>query len=175
MWNQQSCTLLKSAFLSDPFSTTSLSNGCTSSSFLWNPPALTPPSHHPHQTPSLGPFRADVVKLQIQVRQSKVLLKAFGQGLTGEIWTSSPALLIKLWVLCPPFLLENLSGYWTKGRGMRHNETQRTGFSVSMLYVSFNLKFAHICSPTALERYLPNQDPMQTAASLTVWPPQSNQ
>ena len=53
---------------------------------------LSPRSHHPHQTPSLCPFRADFVILQIQVRQRRVLLEAFGQGLTGEIWTSSPAL-----------------------------------------------------------------------------------
>ena len=50
-----------------------------------------------NKTPSLCPFRANSVTLQIQVRQSRVFLEAFGQGLTGEIWTSSPALqLIKL-------------------------------------------------------------------------------
>ena len=47
--------------------------------------------------------------------------------------------------LIPPFLLENFSR--TKGWGM-------DGFG--MQYVSFSIKFAHICSLTALERYLPN-------------------
>ena len=45
-------------------------------------PLSTP--HHPYQTPSLCPFRADAVVLQIQVLQSRVLSEAFGQGLTGE-------------------------------------------------------------------------------------------
>ena len=58
----------------------------------------------------------------------------------------------------PPFLLANFSGCSTKGWGM-------DGFG--MKCVSFNLTFSHICSLTALERYLPNQNPMQTAASLT--------
>ena len=48
---------------------------------------------------------------------------------------------------------------------MRHKVRVMDGFG--MQYVSLNLKFAHTCSPTALERYLPNQNPMQTAASLT--------
>ena len=58
-------------------------------------------SHHPHQTPSLYPFRANVIVPQIQGHQSRVRFQTLGQGLTGEIWwTSSPALeLIKLWVL----------------------------------------------------------------------------
>ena len=56
---------------------------------------------------------------------------------------------------------------------MRHYKTyktQSTGYAMhgfGMQYLSFNLKFAHICSLTALERYLPNQNPRQTAASLT--------
>ena len=57
-------------------------------------------AYHPHQTPSLCPFSTDLVPLQIQVLQGGVLFKAFGQGLTGEIWTLSAAFeLIKLWVL----------------------------------------------------------------------------
>ena len=60
---------------------------------------LSPGSHHPHQTPSLCPFRANLVRTQTQIHQSRVIPEAFGQGLTGEIWwTPSPALLIKLWV-----------------------------------------------------------------------------
>ena len=55
------------------------------------------------QTPSLCPFSTP---LQIQVLQGGVLFKAFGHGLTGESWwTSSPALLIKLWVLSVLILL----------------------------------------------------------------------
>ena len=46
---------------------------------------LSPP-HHLHQTPSLCPFRADVVLLQIKVQQSGVLLERLGQGLTGDKW-----------------------------------------------------------------------------------------
>ena len=61
-------------------------------------------AYHPHRTPSLCPLSTDFVPLQIQVLQGGVLFKAFGQGLTREIWTLSAALeLIKLWVL-----LENL-------------------------------------------------------------------
>ena len=67
-----------------------------------------------NQTPSLCPFRADAVFKQIQIRQSRVLFEAFGQGLTGEIWTLSAALeLIKLWVLSV-LPSENLSS-----RGMK--------------------------------------------------------
>ena len=39
---------------------------------------------HPHQTPSLRPFRADVVILQIQARQGGVLLQSLGQCLEGQ-------------------------------------------------------------------------------------------
>ena len=115
-----------------------------------------PPSHHPYQTPSLCPFRPDFVPHQIQVLQSRVLSEAFGQGLTGEIWwTSSPALLIKLWVNSFLPVRENFSSYWTKGWGMD---------DFGMRYVSFNITFAHICSLTALERYLPkkNLNPSQS-------------
>ena len=38
---------------------------------------------HRHQTPSLSPFRADVVILQIQIRQGGVLFHGLGQGLEG--------------------------------------------------------------------------------------------
>ena len=90
-------TKLRSAFLSGPFM---LFQHFTDFTFKWlhlepYPEILqpvSPPSHHPHKTPSLCPFRANSVTLQIQVRQSRVLLEAFSQGLTGEIWTSSPAL-----------------------------------------------------------------------------------
>ena len=51
--------------------------------------------------------------------------------------------------LIPRFLLENFSSYWTKGWGMD---------DFGMQYVSFNIKFAHICSRTALERYLPKKN-----------------
>ena len=40
--------------------------------------------HHPHQTPSLSPCRANVVLQQIQVCQGRVLLQSFCQSLTGE-------------------------------------------------------------------------------------------
>ena len=90
-------TKLRSAFLSGPFM---LFQHFTDFTFKWlhlepYPEILqpvSPPSHHPHQTPSLCPFIADCVPRQIQVRQSRVLLEAFGQGLTGEIGASSPAL-----------------------------------------------------------------------------------
>ena len=80
---------------------------------------------HPRQTPSLCPFRPDSVELQIQVLQGGVLFKAFGQGLTGEIWTSSPALeSIELWVHSVPLSSRDfLSSYWIKGWGMRHYKT----------------------------------------------------
>ena len=41
---------------------------------------------HSHQTPSLCPFRADVVEPQMQLRQGWVLLKGLGQGLAGDTW-----------------------------------------------------------------------------------------
>ena len=121
-------------------------------------PAARFPLRHTILTkpPSLCLFRPDFVPRQIQVLQSKVLSEAFGQGLTGEIWwTSSPPLLIKLWVNSFLPVRENFSSYWTKGWGM-------DGFG--MRYVSFNIKFAHICSLTALERYLPkkNLNPSQS-------------
>ena len=40
--------------------------------------------HHPHQTPSLGPFRANVVLLQIQACQGGVVLQSFCQCLTAN-------------------------------------------------------------------------------------------
>ena len=78
-----------------PLSLTSLSIGCM---LILPMKSCGPPSHHPHQTPSLCPFRPDFVIRQNQVRQSRVLLERLGQGLTAEIWwTSSPAhQLIKL-------------------------------------------------------------------------------
>ena len=82
------------AFLSEPvnISLTSLSSGC-----VLILPLCPFFAYHPHQTPSLGPFIPDAVLLQIQIRQSRVLFEAFGQGLKGEIWTLSAALeLIKL-------------------------------------------------------------------------------
>ncbi len=78
--------------------------------------------HHPHQTPSLCPFRPDIVTRQIQVRQSRVLFEAFGQGLTGEMDLESSYWINQtLGLLIPPFLLENFSGYWTKGWGIRQD------------------------------------------------------
>ena len=67
------------AFHSEPvnISLTSLSSGC-----VLILPLCPFFAYHPHQTPSLGPFRADCVQLQIQVLQSRVLFEAFGQGLT---------------------------------------------------------------------------------------------
>ena len=94
-------------------SLTSLSSGCILNLAMKSCGRLSPP-HHPHQTPSLGPFRVDSVLIQIQVLQSRVLFEAFGQGLTGEIrWTSSPALesikLIQtLGPLSPPLFLRFL-------------------------------------------------------------------
>ena len=58
-------------------------------------------SHHAHQTPSLRSVVDDHVPHQIQVDQSRVLFEAFGQGLTGEIWTMSAAL--ELTSLSDPF------------------------------------------------------------------------
>ena len=105
--------------------------------------SLSPPSHHPHQTPSLCPFRADVVITQVQVLQSRVLFEAFGQGLTVEICRAVKA---------------RDEGWYI----MRHKVWFLDGFG--MQYVSFNIKFAHICSRTALERYLPkkNLNPSQS-------------
>jgi len=71
---------LHSATLSDPFSIfTSLSNGCI---LLLAMPFFHLFSHHPRQTPSLGPFIAELVPHQIQVLQGGVLFEVFGQGLT---------------------------------------------------------------------------------------------
>ena len=42
-----------------------------------------PSWHHHHQTPSLCPFRADVVLLQIQMSQTGVLFQGLGQSLAG--------------------------------------------------------------------------------------------
>ena len=58
-------------------------------SFLYFFTAPLPSWHHPHQTdqtPSLRPFRADVVIFQIQVRQSGVLLQGLRQSLAGDTW-----------------------------------------------------------------------------------------
>ena len=59
-------------------------------SFLYNFFTAPLPSwHHPHQTdqtPSLSPFRADVVIFQIQVRQGGVLLQGLRQSLAGDTW-----------------------------------------------------------------------------------------
>jgi len=92
------------AFFSDPFSIslTSLSSACTPCYALF--------SHHAHQTPSLSPIIRNLVALQIQVLQGGVRFEAFGQGLTGESWTSSPALeLLKHCPLSLPVLLENFA------------------------------------------------------------------
>ena len=127
-----------------------------------------------HQTPSLCPFRADSVLLQIQVDQSRVLFEAFGQGLTGEIrWTSSPALeWIKLWVILFLPSFSRISPV-IEPRDAGHNETQSTAVDgFGMQYVSFNLKFVHICSQTALERYLPK---INLYKFQPIWPPQNNQ
>ena len=45
-----------------------------------------PSWHHPHQTPSLNPFRADVVGPQIQAHQTGVLFQCRGQSLAGDTW-----------------------------------------------------------------------------------------
>ena len=52
----------------------------------WPVPHHPPHPCHPHQTPSLSPFRANVVVSQIQVCQGRVLLLQTlpGQGLTGD-------------------------------------------------------------------------------------------
>ena len=42
--------------------------------------------HHPHQTPSLCPFRADVVPTQMQVGQGGVLFQGLGQSLARDTW-----------------------------------------------------------------------------------------
>ena len=55
-------------------------------SFLYFFTALLHSWPHPHWTPSLSPFRADVVTKQIQARQSGVLLESLGQGLAGDEW-----------------------------------------------------------------------------------------
>ena len=62
-----------------------------STSSVWIHIALPPPlmtdssaSHHPDQTPSLSPFRASVVPLQIQVCQGRVLLQSLCQCLTAN-------------------------------------------------------------------------------------------
>ena len=123
--------------------------------FKWPHVLILSLKYHPYQTPSLCPFRADAVVLQIQVLQSRVLSEAFGQGLTGESWwTSSPALLIKLWVISflPSFSRISAAIEPMDGFGMQS--------------VSFNIMFAHICSLTALERGLPktnlNPSPSQS-------------
>ena len=46
---------------------------CLDPSFLYFFTAPLPSWHHPHQTPSLGPFITDAVTPQIQVRQGGVL------------------------------------------------------------------------------------------------------
>ena len=96
---------LHPAFFSDHFSIslTSLSSGCILKLTTKSCGPLSRPSHHPDQTPSLCPFISEFVPVQIQVLQSRILSQAFGQGLTGETWTSSPALLIKLCPLSLPF------------------------------------------------------------------------
>ena len=53
----------------------------------WPFPAMLPSWHHPHQTPSLRPFRANlVVILQVQFRQGGVLFEAFSQSLAVDTW-----------------------------------------------------------------------------------------
>ena len=60
-------------------------------SSVWIHIVLPPPSwpvpqdpHHPHQTPSLSPCRANVVPVQIQVCQGRVLLQSLCQSLTAD-------------------------------------------------------------------------------------------
>ena len=43
-----------------------------------------PSWHHPHQTPSLGPFISDLVALQMQMSQTGVLFQGLGQSLAGD-------------------------------------------------------------------------------------------
>ena len=45
-----------------------------------------PSCPHPHQTPSLRPFRADVANYQTQLGQSGVLFQGLGQRLAGDTW-----------------------------------------------------------------------------------------
>ena len=59
---------------------------------VWIPTAVPLPlmtgsskkNHHPHQTPSLSPFRANVIHLQIQVCQGRVVLQHLCQSLTAN-------------------------------------------------------------------------------------------
>ena len=62
-----------------------------STSSVWIPTAVPFPSwlvpqhpHHLHQTPSLSPFRANVVEMQIQVCQGRVVLQSLCQSLTAD-------------------------------------------------------------------------------------------
>ena len=106
----------------------------------WNPaaPFRPTPSSTKHQAfaPSSAiqlVFKFRLIKVEFSLRPSaKAWQEKFDQTL-GH--------------LIPPFLLENFSR--TKGWGM-------DGFG--MQYVSFSIKFAHICSLTALERYLPKKN-----------------
>ena len=59
---------------------------CLDPSCLYFFTALLPSWSHPHRTPSLDPFMANVVPLQTQVLQRGVLFHGLGQGLAGDKW-----------------------------------------------------------------------------------------
>ena len=58
---------------------------------LYRTPCYALFSHHPHQTPSLGPFISNPVRPQTQVCQHRVRFEAFGQGLRVQLlnWSNS--------------------------------------------------------------------------------------
>ena len=134
----------------DQQSYTLLSNGRMSWSFLWNRAA---PFHSTPSLPNTKPLplqgRCCCSPNSGSSKQSSVggIRPRPDRRKLMDVESSSSDQ--TLGHLIPPFLLENFSSYWTKGWGM-------DGFG--MQYVSFNLKFAHICSLTALERYLPKKN-----------------
>ena len=162
-------TKIHSAFLSDPFSIslTSLSIACI---LLLAMPFILPILTK-HQAFAPAPAiqlltKLNSVKVEFALRpsanawqeKSGPRVQLLNRSNFGS--TQSPSLLE---IFCRA--IESRDEGWDILRLIRHKVRVMHGFG--MQYLSFNLKFAHICSLTALERYLPNQNPRQTAASLT--------
>ena len=157
IWTQLLISTKVHAFLSDPFSIslTSLSSGC----ILIFPMKSCGPFRfcrtHPHQRPRLCPFNPDLVTQQIQVHQSRVLFETLGQGLTGDI--------------CQGIGIRRMR-HRGETEWNRNVNCNTMGWKVCNM-VSFTIKFAHICSETALERYYPDFQ----SNPQPIWPPRKKQ
>ena len=83
----------------------------------WSTPPPHPHHpHHPHRTPSLSPYRANVVVPQIQVHQGWVLLQALRQSLAEDKFVKKNMVKFRK----PDHLRLHSSGTQSEVAGYRH-------------------------------------------------------